>query len=337
MTEGVSNQTRNILAKTMASKTTPGQLERDIRTICRRRNLAATTDRLYLSWIKRFIRFQKIRHPTTMGSNEVSEFLNHLATKRNVAAATQNQALNALVFLYRDVLKVDLKEMEAFMRARKPKRMPVVLSAHEVRLILSLMKGSAGLAAQLLYGAGLRVSEVVTLRVKDIDFDYGVLNLQAAKGQKDRRTVLPDQTIPYLKTQLSRVKKLHQTDLADGYGQVPLPYAYSRKSTTAATDWAWQYVFPSSKVTINKATGETTRHHVSQSTIQKAFKTALRTSDVPKKASCHALRHSFATHLLETGYDIRQVQELLGHSDIRTTMIYTHVMNRGVAVRSPLD
>jgi integron integrase len=272
-----------------------------------------------------------------MGAAEISEYLNFLATKRNVAAATQNQALNALVFLYRDVLKVNLSDTEDFIRARKPKRMPVVLSNKEVRLILSFMSGSTGLAARILYGAGLRVSEVVSLRVKDVDFEYSQILLHSAKGQKDRKTMLPDLLKPYLVAHLSRIKKIHQEDLDNGYGHVPLPYAYARKSTTAATDWAWQYVFPSSKVTINTQTGETTRHHITQSTLQKAFKLALKRSGIPKKASCHTLRHSFATHLLETGYDIRAVQELLGHQDVRTTMIYTHVLNRGVAVRSPLD
>lgn len=272
-----------------------------------------------------------------MGAAEVAGYLDHLATKRHVAASTQNQAFNALVFLYRDVLGTNLTELDDFVRARKPKRLPVVLSRQEVRLVLSFMKGTTGLAARLLYGAGLRVSEALTLRVKDIDFEYGIVNLQAAKGQKDRVTVLPDLLKTPLSTHLGRVKGIHNEDIEAGYGHVPLPYAYDRKSTTAATDWAWQYVFPSRRLTINTSTGETARHHIANSTVQKAFKSALKNAGIPKKASCHTLRHSFATHLLETGSDIRTVQELLGHKDLRTTMIYTHVLNRGISVRSPLD
>lgn len=272
-----------------------------------------------------------------MGPKEVASFLNHLATRRNVAASTQNQAFNALVFLYRDVLKSNLKDLEAFVRARKPKRLPLVLSRQEVRLIFSLMRGTTGLVVRLLYGAGLRLSEALSLRVKDLDFEYGMIHLQAAKGQKDRLTVLPDLLMIPLSNHLKKVREVHNQDIDKGYGHVPLPYAYGRKSKSAATDWAWQYVFPSKRQSINTQTGESARHHMAQSTVQKAFKLALKESGIPKKASCHTLRHSFATHLLETGSDIRTVQELLGHNDLRTTMIYTHVLNRGLAVRSPLD
>jgi len=315
----------------------PGELTHTIRTTCRRRNLALSTERLYLAWIKRFILFHGLKHPLDMRTTEISEYLNHLATHRNVAASTQNQALNALIFLYRDVLKIRLKELQHIVRARKPKKLPIVLSRAEVRLIFSLTEGTNGLILRTIYGAGLRITEAVTLRVKDLDFEYQMIHLQAAKGQKDRFTVLPEQLIIPLKDHLANVKQRHQADLMDGYGQVPLPYAFARKSHTAATDWAWQYVFPSIQLTDNTKTGESTRHHVSTSSVQKAFKAALKTSGIPKKASCHSLRHSFATHLLESGSDIRTVQELLGHKDLRTTMIYTHVLNRGLTVRSPLD
>lgn len=315
----------------------PGELVHRVRVTCRRRNLAYSTERLYLSWIKRFVQFHGLKHPLDLGHTHVSEYLNHLAMHRNVAASTQNQALNALIFLYRDVLKIRLKELQHIIRARKPKKLPIVLSRAEVRLIFSLTEGTSGLILRTIYGAGLRVAEAITLRVKDLDFEYQMIHLQAAKGQKDRITVLPEQLILPLQEHLSLVKERHNTDLMDGYGQVPLPYAFARKSRTAATEWAWQYVFPSKQLTDNTVTGETTRHHVTSSSVQKAFKMALKASGIPKKATCHSLRHSFATHLLETGCDIRTVQELLGHKDLRTTMIYTHVLNRGLAVRSPLD
>jgi len=315
----------------------PGELVRSIRLVCRRRNLARTTERIYISWIKRFIRFNHFKHPSDTGADEIGLYLNHLASQRNVAASTQNQALNALIFLYRDVLRLELDELGSIVRARKPKRLPVVLSPQEVSLLFSFMEGVSGLVARLLYGSGLRLNEALTLRVKDLDFEYGTIHLQAAKGQKDRITMLPDRLKGAFTDHLKHVKRVHEQDVRDGYGQVPLPYAFGRKSRTAATDWAWQYVFPSSHQSVNHQTGETIRHHVSPSTVQKALKAALKRSRIPKKASCHTLRHSFATHLLNSGYDIRSVQELLGHKDLRTTMIYTHVLNRGIAVRSPLD
>ncbi|GMQ82887.1 MAG: hypothetical protein BMS9Abin05_2353 [Rhodothermia bacterium] len=315
----------------------PGKLVAAVRAACRRRNFAVSTEKTYLEWIKRFIRFQKLRHPADLGAEEIREFLTHLATHRKVSASTQNQALNALVFLYKHVLRRDLDEFGAFVRARKPRRLPVVVSANEARRLLDQIGGQAGLVARLLYGSGLRVMEGVTLRLKDIDFEYGILHVALAKGHKDRKTMLPARLIVPIRDHLAKVKRIHQVDLADGYGQVPLPYAFDRKSHTAATDWLWQYVFPSAIRTVNTETGEMTRHHMSPSTVQKAVKTGASQAGICKRVTCHTLRHSFATHLLETGYDIRTVQELLGHEDLRTTMLYTHVLNKGIHVRSPLD
>jgi len=308
-----------------------------VRVTCRRKNFAASTETTYLQWIKRFILFNDLQHPNDLGAEEIRDFLTHLATHRRVAASTQNQALNALVFLYKQVLRRDMDEFGTFVRARKPKRLPVVLTREEARLLLSDMNGQAGIAARLLYGSGLRLMEAVTLRVKDVDFEYGILHLNSAKGHKDRKTILPDRIRDYIRTHLEDVKSIHEIDLLDGYGQVPLPYAFERKSRSAATDWLWQYVFPSSTRTTNTETGEMTRFHMSPSTVQKAVKVAAARIGIAKRVTCHTLRHSFATHLLETGYDIRTVQELLGHKDLRTTMIYTHVLNRGLHVRSPLD
>lgn len=314
-----------------------GSLVEKMRAVCRRRNLAPSTERTYRLWMKRFVRFHDLQHPDDLGADEVNAFLSNLATQRRVAASTQNQALNALVFLYRHVLQRDLDEFGIFIRARKPKRLPVVISNHEAGRLLDQIGGQTGLIARLLYGSGLRVMEVVTLRVKDVDFDYGTVHVCSGKGQKDRKTMLPERLRQPIRMHLSIVKKIHQADLADGYGHVPLPYAFERKATTAAKDWLWQYVFPSSKQTINNETGEMTRYHTSPSTVQKAIKAAARDAGIVKRVTCHTLRHSFATHLLENGYDIRTVQELLGHKDLRTTMLYTHVLNRGLHVRSPLD
>lgn len=272
-----------------------------------------------------------------MGEGEIRDFLTHLATSSRVAASTQNQALNALVFLYRRVLKQDLDDFGDFIRAREPRRLPVVLSADEARRLLSHMTGRSGMVARFLYGSGLRIQEAITLRVKDLDFDYGLLHIHSAKGQKDRKTLLPERLKEPVLFHLQEVRRIHVRDLKDGYGQVPLPYAFDRKSTNAASEWRWQYVFPSSKRTTNYETGEMTRFHVSSSTIHKAVKSAANEAHILKRVTCHTLRHSFATHLLESGYDIRTVQELLGHKDLRTTMIYTHVLNNGFHVRSPLD
>ncbi len=315
----------------------PGSLLNSMRETCRRKNLAASTERTYIQWIRRYVQFHDLQHPDDLSAENVSDYLSHLATNRKVAASTQNQALNAIVFLYKHVLDRDLEEFSSFIRARKPKKLPVVLTATEARMLIGAMSGQTETVASLLYGSGLRIQEAVTLRIKDIDIEYGLLHIHCAKGQKDRKTMLPDRLRDSIRNHLSRVHRIHRVDLKDGYGQVPLPYAFERKSTRAASDWLWQYVFPSIRRSTNYETGEMTRFHISPSTIHKAVKLAAREAGINKRVTCHTLRHSFATHLLESGHDIRTVQELLGHTDLRTTMLYTHVLNKGVHVRSPLD
>ena len=315
----------------------PGQLKAMVHATCRRKSFAQSTEATYWAWIKRFIRFHNTRHPDELGSGDINRYLSHLATARRVAASAQNQALNAIVFLYRDVLDHDLAEFGTFIRARKPKRLPVVLSRDEARLLLSHLSGQAGLVARMLYGSRLRITEALTLRVKDIDFAYSVLRITATKGQKDRITILPDSVVPFLSKQLALVKQIHQADLEDGYGNVLLPYAFDRKSRSAARDFSWQYVFPSSILSADAQSGKITRYHMSPSTVQKAVKKSSKEAGILKRVTCHTLRHSFAPHILESGTDIRTVQELLGHSTIKTTMIYTHVLGKGLYVRSPLD
>jgi len=276
-------------------------------------------------------------HPEDLDEEAIREYLNSLATDRNVAASTQNQALNALVFLYKHVLDTPMEDFSAFIRARKPRRLPVVLSPREAQCLLNLMEGVPGLIARLLYGTGLRLGEALSLRIKDLDFEYGLIHVCAGKGEKDRKTMLPERLNPYLRRHIITVKRLHEADLMDGAGQVPLPYAFDRKSPSAATEWGWQWVFPSSRMSTNPETGLIARYALSPSTVQKAVKVAAKAYGITKRVTCHTLRHSFATHLLEGGYNIRTVQELLGHKDLRTTMIYTHVLGRGQHVRSPLD
>jgi len=315
----------------------PGNLERCIRLTCRRRNLAASTEKIYLGWIIRFIRYHGVKHPEEMGAVEINDFLSFLATRRRIAASTQNQALNALVFLYRDVLKMELGGFDAFIRAKKPMLLPVVLSRSETQLLLGQLTGVPGLVARLLYGSGLRLSEGLSLRVKDLDFEYNIIHVKAGKGNKDRKTILPEELQPSLKRHLEVVRKIHETDLSNDSGSAPLPFAFERKSNSSAHSWIWQFVFPSSTLSTNPVSGEILRYHRSPSTIQKAVKDASKICQIPKRVTCHTLRHSFATHLLESGCNIRIIQELLGHKDVRTTTKYTHVMQKGMAIRSPLD
>lgn len=315
----------------------PGELVQLTRRACRRKNYATSTEKTYLEWIKRFVRFNDFKHPIDLGADEIRMYLNYLATTRHVAASTQNQALNAIVFLYKHVLRRDIDEFGAFIRARKPRKLPVVLSRNEASKLLAQLGGPVGLVARLLYGSGLRITEAITLRVKDIDFDYEMLHVTSAKGHKDRKTMLPQQLHVLVRDHLAIVKRIHEADLAEGYGHVPLPYAFERKATSAAKDWLWQYVFPSSVRSVNTETGEIARFHLSASSVQKAVKSGAMLARIGKRVTCHTLRHSFATHLLESGIDIRTVQELLGHKDVRTTMLYTHVLSKGVHVRSPLD
>jgi integron integrase len=273
-----------------------------------------------------------------MGGTEVSRFLTYLAVKRNVAASTQNQALCAILFLYREVLKKDLGWIEGIERAKKPQRLPVVFNREEVRKVLLHLEGTKWIMSSLLYGAGLRVTECIRMRVKDIDFGYDQIIVRNGKGQKDRITILPEMTKEPLIKHFEKVKSIHDNDLKSGFGRVDLPFALSRKYPHADREWAWQYVFPSSKLCRDPYSGVLVRHHVHSSVLQRAVKSSVRQAGIVKPGSCHTFRHSFATHLLEDGYDIRTVQELLGHKDVTTTMIYTHVMNKGAkAVRSPLE
>lgn len=314
------------------------KLLEEVRQTLRRKHYSIRTEEAYVQWIRRFILFHGKRHPQDMGQAEVTAFLNHLAISRQVAASTQNQALNALVFLYKEVLGQQLEWLEGLERAKKPKRLPVVFTREEAKAILAQLNGLPWLMASLMYGSGLRVMETVRLRVKDIDFGYHQITVRDGKGKKDRVTLLPISLIPHLQTQLEKVRALHNQDLIAGYAEVYLPYALERKYPNANRELRWQYVFPSPKPSVDPRSGKTRRHHIDEQTIQRAVKQAIRAANIQKAGSCHSLRHSFATHLLENGYDIRTIQELLGHSDVKTTMIYTHVLNQGGrGVRSPLD
>ena len=310
----------------------------NVRNVMRVRHYSYQTEKTYLYWIRQYIFFHGIKHPAEMGASEVEAFLTHLAVEKNVSASTQNQALASLLFLYKEVLSADLQWLDKFMPAKKSSRMPVVLTKEEVRLILSNLNGTNWVIANLLYGAGMRLIEALRLRIKDIDFGFRQIVVRDGKGGKDRFTVLPTVLIEPIQKQLETVRKLHEQDLRRGLGKVELPYALARKYPKAETEWAWQYVFPSKSLSVNPRTGATVRHHVSPSSLQKPFKEILRKSRIAKNASPHTLRHSFATHLLMDGYDIRTIQELLGHKELATTMIYTHVLHSNrVGVKSPLD
>ena len=310
-----------------------------VRQVIRLKHYSYRTEQSYVGWIRRYILYHRKRHPQDMGKAEVEEFLNHLAMERNVAASTQNQALNALLFLYKEVLDQPLPNIDSI-RAKKPKRLPVVLTRSEVEAVLKHLSGVTLLIVQLLYGGGLRVNECLRLRVKDVDFGQQLLIIRDGKGKKDRTTTLPEIVVEKLKTHLMNVKAQHHRDLQDGYGQVDLPYALARKYPSANKSWGWQYVFPSKTLSKNPQADEELlyRHHLHPSSVQKAVKDAVKKAGIVKHVTPHTFRHSFATHLLESGYDIRTIQELLGHKDVKTTMIYTHVANRGIlGVRSPLD
>ncbi|CAN5205477.1 integron integrase [soil metagenome] len=304
----------------------------------RLRGMSRSTEESYTRWVRRYVLFHGKRHPREMGREEVRGFLVHLATDRDVAAATQNQALAALLFLYRHVLDQQLEDLGELPAAKRPARLPTVFTREEARAVLGKLKGRQRLMAGLLYGSGLRLMECLRLRVKDVDFDQHQLVVRDGKGAKDRATTLPDSLAEPLRRHLERVELLHEQDLGNGFGSVHLPRALARKYPNAPQEWAWQYVFPSGRISRDPRSKARRRHHLSPSSLQKAVKDALRRAKIHKPASCHTFRHSFATHLLEAGYDIRTVQELLGHKNVRTTMIYTHVLNRGgMGVRSPLD
>jgi integron integrase len=306
--------------------------------VLRVRHYSRRTEEAYLHWIRQFILFHDRRHPRQLGEDDVNCFLTHLAVKEHVAASTQNQALSAILFLYEHVLGKPLDRIEGVVRARRPKRLPVVLTTDEVSRVIAQMNGNKWLIAMLLYGGGLRLLEALRLRVKDIDFERGEITIREGKGDKDRVTPMPRAVIRPLQEHLERVQAIHQRDLADGYGRVDLPHALARKYPNANREWHWQFVFPQEHRWVNPRTGEQGRHHVHESLVQKAVTHAVRKAGLTKRVTSHTFRHSFATHLLADGYDIRTVQELLGHKDVRTTMIYTHVLNRGGrGVRSPAD
>jgi len=310
----------------------------EVRLSIRRKHYSYRTEQSYIYWIRYFIRFHQLRHPRELREAEVRLFLDHLAVSRKVSASTQNQALCAVLYLYREVLGEPLGLIQGVTRARHTKHLPVVLSRQEVDAILGQLTGVCHLLAMLIYGTGLRVSEAVTLRVTDIDFDYSKITVRSGKGDKDRVTMLPESLRIPLWEHLAAVRKRHNHDLDMGYGLTWLPHALQRKYPNAEREWVWQYVFPSSCLSPDRFDGVLRRFHISPRTLQKAMREAVRRTGISKPVGPHTLRHSFATHLIEDGYDIRTVQELLGHSNVRTTQIYTHVLNRGGrGVRSPLD
>ena len=314
----------------------PGLIQR-YRQELQARHYARRTVETYEQWLRRFLRFHRLRHPREMGSAEVNAFLTHLAVEGQVSASTQNQALSALLFLYRELLERDL-DLEGVVRARTRLRLPVVMSVEEVRAVLEQLDGVEALVASLLYGGGLRLMEALRLRVHDLDVQGLQITVRDGKGGKDRRTMLPARVAEKLKAHLQEVRRLHRQDLADGYGRVRLPHALGRKYPNAAVEWGWQWVFPQQHRWHDTQTREQGRHHIDPSVIQKAVRRAVLASGIITPATCHTFRHSFATHLLERGQDIRTIQELMGHKDIKTTMIYTHVLNRGpLGVRSPAD
>ena len=316
----------------------PRKLLDQVSDVARFRHLSLRTEQAYRNWIKRFILFHGKQHPRDLGAEAVRAFLTHLAVHEHVSASTQNQAFNALLFLYRQVLRQEAPKIEGVERARHSRRLPVVFTKAEASAVIAQMSGARRLIAALLYGSGLRIMEAVRLRVKDIDFGREEITVRDGKGEKDRVTMLAQAVKRRLMVQVEAVRKLHQQDLKRGYGEVYLPYALERKYRGAAKDFIWQYVFPAEKLSVDPRSGRIRRHHVAEQNVQRAVKSALHAAGVRKNGSCHSFRHSFATHLLENGYDIRTVQELLGHKDVRTTMIYTHVLNKGGrGVRSPLD
>ena len=315
----------------------PKLLDR-LRDAIRVRHYSIRTEDAYVQWVRRFIFFHNKRHPDEMGRAEVEAFLTHLAVEGKVAAATQNQALNAIVFLYKQVLKREVGQFENLVWAKRSPRVPVVLTVGEVKSVLERIDGVPGLMARILYGSGLRLMECCQFRVKDVDFGYRQITVRDGKGHKDRVTMLPASLAEPLKTHLERVRAIHDQDLADGHGDVYLPNALERKYPNANREWGWQYVFPASRRSVDPRSGVVRRHHLDPSMLQRAVKKAVRAAGLTKPATCHTFRHSFATHLLANGSDIRTVQELLGHQDVSTTMIYTHVLQRGAGgVKSPLD
>lgn len=309
-----------------------------IHTTFRLKHYSPKTQKSYIYYIKDFLRYHGMRSPRELGVQEIREYLSHLAVDKHVAASTQNIALSALLFLYKQVLKVDLPYIDNIERAKQPERLPVVFTPEEVQGILGQLEGVTHLVASLLYGSGMRIGECVRLRVKDIDFSYQQITIRDAKGYKHRVTMLPQALVAPLKQHILVAKRIHQQDLAEGFGSVALPDALAKKYPNAARTWHWQYVFPARSRSRDPRSGLIRRHHLLEDVVQKAVRKAIRRAEITKHGSCHTFRHSFATHLLQNGYDIRTVQELLGHKDVKTTMIYTHVLNKGGrGVLSPLD
>jgi integron integrase len=316
----------------------PTRLLDQVREQIRLRHYSIRTEQAYVSWIKRYILFHDKKHPKDMDKAEIEAFLTYLAKDLNVSSSTQNQAFNALLFLYNQVLHKSLDDKINAIRAKKPRRLPTVMTNEEAMKVVKGLSGSNKLMAKLLYGSGLRLMECLRLCVKDIDFGMNQIMVRDGKGKIDRITVLPERAKFEIIEHLERVKTVHEKDLSQGYGKVYLPYALARKYPNANRDWGWQYVFPSKSLSKDPRTGEIRRHHIHENSLQKAVKKAVRLARIIKPVSCHTFRHSFATHLLEDGYDIRTVQELLGHKDVSTTMIYTHVLKKGgKSVRSPID
>ena len=302
------------------SSTKPKLLEQ-LRGKIRVKHYSRRTEEAYVSWVKRFILFHKKKHPKDMGEKEISEFLSHLAVNGDVAASTQNQAMCAIVFLYKQILKIEMGEFQELVWAKRPAKLPEVFTADEVDRVINNLEGVFWLIGIILYGSGLRLIECLRLRVQDIDFATNKITVREGKGAKDRRVPLPESCIPALKEQLKKVKKQHQKDLEKGFGTVYMPYALAKKYPNANKEWGWQYVFPATRLSVDPRSGVKQRHHFDESSVQKAVKKAIRSAKIYKHAGCHTFRHSFATHLLEAGYDIRVVQELLGHEDVSTTMI----------------
>ena len=316
----------------------PPRLLDRVRAALRTRHCSLRTEKAYVGWIRRYIVFHGKRHPSEMGAAEITRFLSDLAIQCNVAASTQNQALSALLFLYREVLEQELPWLDEIVRAKSRERIPVVLTREEVQTVLDALDGPTRLAALLLYGAGLRLLEALRLRVKDVDFARNQITVRSGKGDKDRVTMLPAAANRDLAKHLETIRDQHDADLRAGAGWVELPWALARKYPRAGREWIWQWIFPATRTYLHRETNQRRRHHLHESVLQRAVKEAVRSKDIAKRATCHTFRHSFATHLLEDGADIRTVQELLGHRDVSTTMIYTHVLNRGPAgVLSPAD
>jgi len=309
-----------------------------IRREIRRRNYSYSTEKSYCQWVVRYVRFHKLMHPRDLGNQDIVRYLNYLANECNLAASTQNQALSALVFLYEHVLKIPVGDLENLKRAKKPKRLPVVLSKEQALAIINELNGVNQLVLELIYGAGLRISEALGLRIQDVDFGYKQITVWNGKGRKDRITMLPDRVIPKLKLHIDKVRRLHQTDLKKGYGKTILPNALSKKYPGAESKFIWQYLFPSKTRRRHPRSGINHRYHISARNLRRELNRVTSKLDVPKRATPHTFRHSFATHLLSNGYDIRTVQDLLGHKSLKTTSIYLHVLNRGGhGVKSPLD